>query len=128
MPAPRDAGIQRRTGEIDLDHLPWRAPHTVSLSQFEPGRGETSSNRFAAVEWNQMAMTELGVTQYCQLKHGAKTLMGQAENHRRYAAECLRLAQRCSNPAEKSLLVQMAETWRRLAEQADARALIEEQK
>ena len=47
--------------------------------------------------------------------------MGKAEDYRRYAAECLRLAQQSVSQAEKALLLQMAETWRRLAEQADTR-------
>jgi hypothetical protein len=48
--------------------------------------------------------------------------MAKAEDYRRYAAECLRLAQRFRNQAEKTMLLQMAETWRRLAEQREARA------
>ena len=50
-----------------------------------------------------------------------KWRIGKAEDYRRYAAECLRLAQQSVSQAEKALLPQMAETSRRLAEQADAR-------
>ena len=46
--------------------------------------------------------------------------MAKAEDYRRYAAECLRLAQQSQGQAEKTVLLQMAETWRRLAEQAEA--------
>jgi hypothetical protein len=42
-----------------------------------------------------------------------------AELYRRYAAECLIMAQRNSNVADKAMLVQMATMWRRLAELAD---------
>jgi hypothetical protein len=48
--------------------------------------------------------------------------MGKAADYRRYAAECLRIAQTISSPAEKSTLVQMAETWLRLAVQKESRA------
>jgi hypothetical protein len=47
--------------------------------------------------------------------------MAKAEDYRRYAAECLRLAQRSPGEAEKTILLHMAETWRRLAEQAESR-------
>jgi hypothetical protein len=36
--------------------------------------------------------------------------------YRHYAAECVRVAQQTNNPADKALLLQMAETWLRLAE------------
>jgi hypothetical protein len=35
--------------------------------------------------------------------------------------ECLRFAQIISNPTEKSVLLQMAETWRRLASEIESR-------
>jgi hypothetical protein len=44
--------------------------------------------------------------------------MGKAEQYRHYAAECIRLAQQCMDPAEKETLLGMAEAWRRLAERA----------
>jgi hypothetical protein len=52
--------------------------------------------------------------------------MGRAEDYRRYAAECLRIAQTISSPGEKKLLLQMAETWRRLASQIKTRAASDE--
>jgi hypothetical protein len=45
--------------------------------------------------------------------------MGKAEQYRHYAAECVRVAQHCSDTAEKEMLLRMAETWRRLAERED---------
>jgi hypothetical protein len=42
----------------------------------------------------------------------------QAKRCEQYARDCLRLAKRTSSAREKELLVQMAETWHRLAEQA----------
>jgi hypothetical protein len=48
--------------------------------------------------------------------------MSWAERYRGYAAECVRLAQHSPNPADKALLVEMAESWIRMAERAEARA------
>jgi hypothetical protein len=46
--------------------------------------------------------------------------MASADQYRRYAAECIRVAQQATDPTDKLVLLQMAETWRRLAERADA--------
>jgi hypothetical protein len=48
--------------------------------------------------------------------------MSWAERYRGYAAECVRLARLSGNPADKALLVEMAENWVRMAERAEARA------
>jgi hypothetical protein len=50
----------------------------------------------------------------------AMAIPDQARRCEQYARDCLRLAKRTSSTSEKELLVQMAETWRRLAEQAKA--------
>ena len=47
--------------------------------------------------------------------------MPSADDYRRHATECVRLAQNAQNPADKALLLKMAETWLRLAEQAEGR-------
>jgi hypothetical protein len=47
--------------------------------------------------------------------------MAKPEDYRRYAAECLRLAQQFRSQAEAPLLLEMAERWRRLAEQSEQR-------
>ena len=44
-----------------------------------------------------------------------------ADRCRQLAADCLRLAQVASEAAEKALLLEMAERWRLLAEQFEAR-------
>jgi hypothetical protein len=49
---------------------------------------------------------------------GAMAIPDQAKRCEQYARDCLRLAKRTSSTHERELLVQMAETWRRLAEQA----------
>ena len=48
--------------------------------------------------------------------------MAKGDDYRRYASECVRLAQQTASATEKDLLLQMAETWRRLAERADRKA------
>jgi hypothetical protein len=45
--------------------------------------------------------------------------MATVDQNRHYAAECLRLARKTENVAEKDLLLQMAEGWRQLAERAE---------
>ena len=47
--------------------------------------------------------------------------MKSFERYRRYAAECLKMAQSAANDGDAHLL-QMAETWRHLAEVAEAQA------
>ncbi len=47
--------------------------------------------------------------------------MPAADDFRRHATDCVRLAQNAQNPADKALLLKMAETWLRLAEQAKGR-------
>jgi hypothetical protein len=42
--------------------------------------------------------------------------MATAEECRRHAAECLRLAQDAKTPEDKARLLQMAQAWRELAE------------
>jgi hypothetical protein len=41
-----------------------------------------------------------------------------AEEYQQRAADCLRVAQQMTNPANKALLLEMAQAWARLAEQA----------
>ncbi len=43
-------------------------------------------------------------------------LAGRKQRYERYAVECLRLAQLAKRTEERNLLVQMAETWRQLAD------------
>jgi hypothetical protein len=49
---------------------------------------------------------------------GAMAILDQAKRCEQYARDCLRLAKQTSSARERELLVQMAETWHRLAEQA----------
>jgi hypothetical protein len=42
--------------------------------------------------------------------------MGTSENHRRYAEECVVMAQRSENDTDKALWLTLAQSWVRLAE------------
>ena len=48
--------------------------------------------------------------------------MGLADQYKRRAAECIRMAERADNAEDKDLLMQMAQTWMRLAEKAEDRS------
>lgn len=43
------------------------------------------------------------------------------QDHQRRAAECLRLAHEASDKTNKALLIEMAQTWAKLADQEKAR-------
>jgi hypothetical protein len=45
--------------------------------------------------------------------------MASSEEYRRHAGECVRLAQQTKNVKDKAMLLAMAETWLRLAKQAE---------
>jgi hypothetical protein len=47
--------------------------------------------------------------------------MASADEYRRHARACVRLAQDAQSPSDKALLLRMAESWLRLAEQAEKR-------
>jgi hypothetical protein len=47
--------------------------------------------------------------------------MARAEQYRRYAAECVRVAQLSTNPTDKALLLEMARKWHELAERLERR-------
>jgi hypothetical protein len=46
--------------------------------------------------------------------------MSNAEKYRQHAQECLAAAQRIQNPEERAILLNIAQTWMRLAEKEDA--------
>jgi hypothetical protein len=45
--------------------------------------------------------------------------MARADEYRRYAAECLRVAQKTNNPSDKAMMLEMAQKWRELAERSE---------
>jgi hypothetical protein len=46
--------------------------------------------------------------------------MVRAEEYRRYASECIRVAQRIQNPTDKAMLLDMAQKWQTLAQKAES--------
>jgi hypothetical protein len=52
---------------------------------------------------------------------GTGFFMALADQYKRRAAECIRMAERAGNADDKTLLLQMAQTWMRLAEKAEDR-------
>jgi hypothetical protein len=46
-----------------------------------------------------------------------KAEVSKFEDHKRRAAECLRLAREAADKTNKALLIEMAQTWAKLAEQ-----------
>jgi hypothetical protein len=51
---------------------------------------------------------------------GGGSRMKSFERYRRYAIDCLKMAQAAADDADKARLLQMAETWRHLAQLAEA--------
>jgi hypothetical protein len=45
--------------------------------------------------------------------------MARADEYRRYAAECVRVAQTTSNPNDKQVMLEMAQKWHELAEKVE---------
>jgi hypothetical protein len=54
---------------------------------------------------------------------GNGVTMNPAERYRMLAAHCVRLARHSANASDKALLLQMAESWVRLAERAETREI-----
>ena len=48
--------------------------------------------------------------------------MALSDQYKRRAAECVRMSERTANAEDKALLLQMAQTWMRLAERAEERS------
>jgi hypothetical protein len=53
-----------------------------------------------------------------RLSDSGGAFMARAEEYRRYAAECVRVAQDTADPKDKALLLEMAQRWLELAERA----------
>ena len=46
--------------------------------------------------------------------------MAAGDGYRKFAADCVRVAREARDDNDRALLLEMAETWRRLAAQADS--------
>jgi hypothetical protein len=54
---------------------------------------------------------------------GGRENMATIQDYQQRAVECLRLARSARNPGNKALFLEMAQTWVKLAEQAQAREI-----
>ncbi len=45
--------------------------------------------------------------------------MSKTDDYKRYAAECVRVAQHSDNPTDKAMMLAMAQKWRELAEKTE---------
>jgi hypothetical protein len=55
------------------------------------------------------------------LLRSGRVSVAKFQDHQRRAAECLRLAREATDKTNKALLIEMAQTWAKLAEQDKAR-------
>jgi Tfp pilus assembly protein PilX len=60
------------------------------------------------------------------LDEATGVMMNPAERYRTLAAHCVRLARHTANSRDKALLLQMAESWVRLAERAETREITDD--
>jgi hypothetical protein len=62
----------------------------------------------------------------CGMQNSTEEPVGMKsfERYRRYAVDCLKMAQLASSDGDKALLLEMAETWRHFAELAEAKATV----
>ena len=63
-----------------------------------------------------MRLTELFISTRLLLLEGGVGLSNTADEYRWYAAECMALAERVTDPADKARLVQMAQAFLELAD------------
>jgi hypothetical protein len=68
---------------------------------------------------NLPVMERPAVLVRCGTQRGIRRMRRKSEDYRRYAEECLRLGQTTDNPQTRAILLQMAQVWLRLAEQAE---------
>jgi hypothetical protein len=52
-------------------------------------------------------------------EHSGAAIVASADRYKHYAAECIRVAQYMQDSADKAMLLDMAQMWRRLAEIAE---------
>jgi hypothetical protein len=95
-----------------LESLPRLASRAVPLRRFERLLARSIRHRTVHAEQESIDLVSPDIP------HGESM---SADRCRQLAADCLRLAQATEEPSEKALLLEMAERWRQLAEQFEAR-------
>ena len=81
-------------------------PHTLGSTPHEPG--------------NQKELRALALLACARGTQVTGKKMARADDYARYAAECVRVAQKTPNPRDKALLLDMAQKWRELARKLEA--------
>jgi len=61
-------------------------------------------------------------TAICRVPAQREGSVAKFQDHQRRTAECLRLAHEATDKTNKALLIEMAQTWAKLAEQDKARS------
>jgi hypothetical protein len=87
----------------------------------QPGTLRTVPVQIQPPRWNQVSHPAFQPRTHLGGGLRASDVMAKPEDCRRYAAECLRLAQELRGRAEAAILLEMAERWRRLAKEAESR-------
>src|SRR5438552_1431934 len=84
---------------------PWLSPFWLEQ---HPQKPKSSRNRPHASRVSSI-----------KFRKGGHTTMSRVDEYRRYAAECLRIAQETSDPEAKARLLNMAQKWRELGKKAE---------
>jgi hypothetical protein len=71
--------------------------------------------------------TNLVIRHYKMKIHSKAVRMASVDDYQRYAEQCVALALKSTNPADKARLLQMAQAWRDLAEKLDTGDRTEDQ-
>jgi hypothetical protein len=101
MAVLRHSGCQRPHNGHSSD------PSVLGFTSHEPG--------------NQKELRALALLACARGTQVTGKKMARADDYARYAAECVRVAQKTPNARDKALLLDMAQRWRELAEKAEKR-------
>ena len=110
---PPPAGGQGGTWIVAFGH---RERHFLARST-----GTSLDGRHRPQFWKKILPPTAEETRFCAV-YGADIgteFMTLADQYKRRAAECVRMAERTDNAEDKTMLLQMAQTWMRLAEKAE---------
>jgi hypothetical protein len=100
--------------------------HDTSMRLFQCSELQTGNSKYRSGS-NQLPQWEPSqASGVCAPlgSQGRGGVMAMPQDYRRYAAECLRLAQGLRGRAEAAMLLEMVERWRRLAKAAENRGSV----
>jgi hypothetical protein len=111
----------------ELDGIIWHwellpISEAMRYWQRKPATRRSCTSRFVDKAWSR---NNIDVKAFWPQPTIASVRVGcvimNSEHYRSHAAACLKLAQSVTDEGDKMLLIQMAETWRHLAERIEAR-------